>query len=115
MSKVSLFLPEMSNSEQKMKSNEDDAENKDLSQTSGSGYTTHISHTNQNNLPPKKRFENQNFNSSDGGEVSSQQILNQESKPEESKTVLILPGVIRHTSCPDNTLAYHYNYNSGSK
>ena len=104
----------MSNTEQKMKSNEDDAANTDLYQTSGSVHTTHISHTNQNNLPPKKRFENQNFNPSDGGEVSSQQIINQESKPEESKTILILPGVIRHTSCPDSSLAFYYHYDSSS-
>ena len=30
-------------------------------------------------------------------------------KPE-AKKARILPGVIRHTSCPDNTLAYYYNY-----
>ena len=31
-------------------------------------------------------------------------------KPEPKKAK-ILPGVIRHTSCPNNTLAYYYNYN----
>ena len=31
-------------------------------------------------------------------------------KPE-PKQAKIIPGVIRHTSCPDNTLAYYYNYN----
>ena len=62
------------------------------------------------NLLPKKRFENQNFNSWQEGSE-----LNEESKTEESKTVSILAVVISHTSCPDNTLAYYYNYNSSSK
>ena len=35
---------------------------------------------------------------------------NKERKFSSSNNVNVLPGVIRHTSCPDNTLAYYYNY-----
>ena len=35
-------------------------------------------------------------------------------KPEPKKAK-ILPGVIRHTSCPNNTLAYYYNYSVKTK
>ena len=70
------------------------------------------SHARQNNLPPKKRFENQNVPSYKEGEASS---LNKEYKTEESKTVSILPGVIRHTACPDSSLAYYYDYNTSSQ
>ena len=34
---------------------------------------------------------------------------------EETKTVSFLPGVIRHTSCPNSALAYYYDYNAYSK
>ena len=98
---------EMSNKEQNIKSGEDGA-NTGISQTEGRGHIN--SHANQNSLPPKKRFENQNFNSWKEGPQP-----NEESKTEERQKVSILAGVIRHTSCPDNTLAYYYNYNSGSK
>ena len=97
----------MSNKEQNMKSVED-GEKSGFSQAEGRGHSN--SHASQNNLPPKKRFENQNFNSWQEGSE-----LNEESKTEESKTVSILAVVISHTSCPDNTLAYYYNYNSSSK
>ena len=88
--------------------------NTGCSQTKGSGLSNCISHARQNNLPPKKRFENQHVPSYTEDEASSQQIQNQESKTEESKAVSILPGVIRHTSCPNNSLAYYYNYNGSS-
>ena len=64
----------------------------------------------QNNLPPKKRSENQNYPSYKEGEASSQT-----KKTEETKTVSFLPGVIRHTSCPNSALAYYYDYNAYSK
>ena len=100
----SLFCPEMSNTEQNIKCYGDVGANC-------------MSHARQNNLPPKKRFENKNVPSYKEGEASSQEIQNQESKSktEDSKTVSILPGVIRHTSCPNSSLAYYYDYNASSK
>ena len=71
----------------------------DGEKTGGSGPTNR--YASQNNLPPKKRFENPNFNSWQEGHEP-----NEESKTEESQKVSILAGVIRHTSCPDNTLAF---------
>jgi hypothetical protein len=111
----SLFCQEMSNTYQNIKSNEDVGANTDCSQTEGSGLSNCISHARQNNLPHKKRFENQNIPSYKEDKASSQQIQNQESKTEESKAVSILPGVIRHTSCPNNSLAYYYDYNVSSQ
>ena len=98
----SLFCPEMSNTEQNIKS-------------CGDVGANCIIHARQNNLPPKKIFENKNYPSYKEGEASGQQIQNPESKTEETKTVSILPGVIRHTSCPNSSLAYYYDYNAYSK
>jgi hypothetical protein len=77
----------------------------------GANFSSHA----RQNLPPKKRFENQNYPSYKEGEASNKQIPNQESKTEETKTMSILPGVIRHTSCPNSSLAYYYDYNAFSK
>ena len=103
----------MSNTEQNRKNYEYVGANTGCSQTKGSGSSNFISHARQNNLPPKKRFENKNVPSYKEGEASSQEIQNQESKSktEETKTVSILAGVIRHTSCPNVSLAYYYDYN----
>ena len=71
-------------------------------------------------LPLKKRFgenlANSNLNLTKAPcEYSNPWIkIKQEDKKmvkPEPKKAKILPGVIRHTSCPDNTLAYYYNYN----
>ena len=107
----------MSNTEQNRKNYEYVGANTGCSQTKGSGSSNFISHARQNHLPPKKRFENKNVPSYKEGEASSQEIQNQESKSktEESKTISILPGVIRHTSCPDSSLAYYYDYNASSQ
>ena len=50
----------------------------------------------QYNLPPKKRADWK------GTDMPSH--------AEDRRTVNILPGVIRHTSSPDSSLAYYYNY-----
>ena len=68
----------------------------------------------QRKLPPKKRFratfENGGFIGKEEAEPLKNNIIpNQE---ENLKTVHILPGVIRHTSSPDSSLAYYYKYNS---
>ena len=81
---------------------------------------------NQNKLPPKKRFgtalENLSFTISKEAEtqnnpwIQKQQKITNRAKMEnnlekpEARKVKILPGVIRHTSCPDRYLAYYYNY-----
>ena len=51
-------------------------------------------------LPPKKRFGH--FTEYSNTEESTETKV-------EKKTPLILPGVIRHTSCPDHSLAYFIN------
>ena len=65
-------------------------------------------------LPLKQRFgatfENGGFIGKKEAEPLKNNIIpNQE---ENWKTVHILPGVIRHTSSPDSSLAYYYKYNS---
>ena len=113
MIRWTLFYQEMSNTEQNIIFVEDVGANTGCSQTGASGSSNCISHARQNNLPPKKRFMNRNFPSHKAREASSQQIKNQESKSktEETKTVSILAGVIRHTSCPNDFLAYYFDYN----
>ena len=54
----------------------------------------------QYNLPPKKRADWK------GTEMPSYA----QAGSEYTRTVNILPGVIRHTSSPDGSLAYYYNY-----
>ena len=84
-----------------------------------------VSRTKQNNLPLKKRFgatlEDNSANYTKEPETYSktwtqkkQNMKRSEKehnakKPEERKA-RILPGVIRHTSCPDSYLAYYYKY-----
>ena len=79
----------------------------------------------ENKLPLKKRFGGklENFHFTNAIEEytnpwvqmqhkylnNSNEDFNILKKPEPKKAK-ILPGVIRHTSCPDNTLAYYYNY-----
>ena len=87
-------------------------------------YTWEFS--NNNKLPLKKRngstFENPCFNfmkqpdTQNNPWIQKQQTMNSAAgtdghlqKPE-AKKARILPGVIRHTSCPDRSLAYYYNY-----
>ena len=85
------------------------------------------SHKNQNMLPLKKRFgisldySNLNLRTTPNEHTNPWIQMQQDYikattdedkkllKPEPKKTK-ILPGVIRHTSCPNNTLAYYYNY-----
>ena len=55
----------------------------------------------QYNLPPKKRADWK------GTDMPSH---TQCTGSEDRRTVNILPGVIRHTSSPDSSLAYYYNY-----
>ena len=79
-----------------------------------------------NKLPLKKRngstFNNPCFNfmkppdTQNNPWIQKQQTMNSSAgmdghlqKPE-AKKARILPGVIRHTSCPDRSLAYYYNY-----
>ena len=51
-------------------------------------------------LPPKKRF----------GQYTEYHNTEESTKTKvEKKTPIILPGVIRHTSCPDHSLAYFIN------
>ena len=81
---------------------------------------------NQSKLPLKKRFgttfENPHFNSMKEKETRNNHLIEKQQtnirteemeqnveKPE-ARRVKILPGVIRHTSCPDRYLAYYYNY-----
>jgi hypothetical protein len=84
-----------------------------------------VSRTNQNNLPLKKRFgktsketcgdftkEPETYSKTLA--LKKQNIKRSEKehnvqKPKERKA-RILPGVIRHTSCPDSYLAYYYKY-----
>ena len=74
-------------------------------------------------LPLKKRFgttlENPYFSSMKEPKrnlIEKQQTINRTEETEhklgkpEARKVKILPGVIRHTSCPDISLAYYYNY-----
>ena len=79
---------------------------------------------NQSQLPPKKRFgaklENSCFTISAEPETHNnlriqkqQKITNKmelDLQKPEAKQAKIIPGVIRHTSCPDTYLAYYYNY-----
>jgi hypothetical protein len=84
-------------------------------------------HKNQNMLPLKKRFGIYLGDSSlnlatrpydqDNPWIEMQKDNNKDITEEdkkllkpEPKKAKILPGVIRHTSCPNNTLAYYYNY-----
>ena len=62
--------------------------------------------TGQSNLPPKKRFDWKE-SGKDGKDTE-----NEGSKTEDSRTVL--PGVIRHTSCPDTNLAYYYTHSANN-
>ena len=80
-----------------------------------------------NKLPLKKRcgstFDNANFNfmkqpdTENNPWIQKRQNMNNSTaekeghlqKPE-ARLARILPGVIRHTSCPDRSLAYYYNY-----
>ena len=82
----------------------------------------------QSQLPLKKRFgaklENSCFTISAEPEthnnpwIQKQQKITNKTKLEnnlekpEAIKVRILPGVIRHTSCPDRYLAYYYNYSN---
>ena len=85
------------------------------------------SHKNQNMLPLKKRvgisldYSNQNLRTTPNENTNpwiQMQQDNNKATAEEDKKLLkpepkkakILAGVIRHTSCPNNTLAYYYNY-----
>ena len=85
------------------------------------------SHKNQNMLPLKKGFgispDDSNLKSRttpyeyNNPWIQMQQDNNKDTAEEdkklckpEPKKAKILPGVIRHTSCPNNTLAYYYNY-----
>ena len=54
----------------------------------------------KNFLPPKKRFIH--FEEYNNSEESTKTKV-------EKKNPSILPGVIRHTSCPDHSLAYFIN------
>ena len=76
---------------------------------------------NQRKLPLKKRFgatfENLYFNFGKEPEKHNNPwIQNRTEKIEnilqktESRNANILPGVIRHTSCPNRSLAYYYDY-----
>ena len=81
---------------------------------------------NQSRLPLKKRFgatfEHAHFSSMKESKkhnqplIEKQQTINRTEEMEqnfqkpEARQVKILPGVIRHTSCPDISLAYYYNY-----
>ena len=71
----------------------------------------------KNNLPLKKRicesFEHFQENPSNVVDTHKQENgIENASKHMENNanTRTILPGVIRHTSCPNSTLAYYYNY-----
>ena len=85
------------------------------------------SHKNQNMLPLKKRFgisldySNLNLRTTPHEHTKLRIQMQQDyikSTTDKDKKLLkpkpkkakILPGVIRHTSCPNNTLAYYYNY-----
>jgi hypothetical protein len=65
-------------------------------------------------LPLKKRFgatfENGGLNVKKEAETHQSSIIPKQEEP--LQTVHILPGVIRHTSCPDSSLAFYYKYNS---
>ena len=84
-------------------------------------------HNNQNMLPFKKRsggsLDNSNPNLTKAPEENTNPWIKMQQKEmdartEEAKKVVkpephkskILPGVIRHTSCPNNALDYYYNY-----
>ena len=60
----------------------------------------------QSNLPPKKRFDWKE-SAEDGKDRE-----NEGSKTGDTRTVL--PGVIRHTSCPDTNLAYYYTHSANN-
>ena len=84
----------------------------------------HQNLSNQSQLPPKKRFgttlENSYFSISKEAEtykspwIPKQQMTNRGMEKNlqmpEPRKVTILPGVIRHTSCPDRPLAYYNSY-----
>ena len=68
----------------------------------------------KNNLPLKKRFSavlsekailNNNLQ-----RLKKKEDLPLNSEEPKNKDVIIIPGVIRHTSCPDTYLAYYFNY-----
>ena len=77
---------------------------------------------NQSQLPLKKRFgtsiENSCFPIYQEQEriknpwIQKQQNMENNLQKPEARRVSISPGVIRHTSCPDRSLAYYYNYSS---
>ena len=82
--------------------------------------------TSQSKLPPKKRFGTTAENVEQ--QPKQPEMLNQRHKkisnpPEveqnlqrtEPRKAKILPGVIRHTSCPDRSLAFYYNYSMNKK
>ena len=73
----------------------------------------------QSSLPLKKRHGGMFEDSKVDPWIQKQQnIESKRSKTDtnilksEDKKAAILPGVIRHTSCPENTLAYYYNYSN---
>ena len=82
---------------------------------------------NKSNLPLKKRFGGKVENSSFDSIKKTKEYVNpwiemqqrilcntkecdQDLRKPEPRKATILPGVIRHTSCPDTYLAYYYNY-----
>ena len=93
-------------------------ENSPLSKSEGGNWAV----ANQSKIPPKKRFGATIENSMNNPETDKnqwnekQQMINKTAEMdhnfprEEARTVTILPGVIRHTSCPKMSLAYYYNY-----
>ena len=70
-------------------------------------------HQNQNKLPLKKRFGiiRENLTERETKEENRKAPEDPDKlKTGETKQANIIPGVIRHGSCPNNTLAYYYNY-----
>merc|ERR1719154_642186 len=116
------FLNEKKNSTEKL--NKNFSSNESLSSENSVNESSQSSKwTSKSNLPLKKRygglFEDSNINNNKKGDnfrnpwIQMQQTIaskNSETKQSvlkpEAKKASILPGVIRHTSCPDNTLAY---------
>ena len=47
--------------------------------------------------------------------MKKKEDINLNSENPKNAEVLIVPGVIRHTSCPDNHLAYYFNYEKRNK
>ena len=66
----------------------------------------------KNNLPLKKRFCG-TFVEELGNKKKYEDTNNKsrvEKEPKEERNAKILPGVIRHTSCPDSYLAFYFKY-----